>query len=140
MVGLEATTADRHAGHCGSKTGTATNSAMLFGRSAHIAGGTGNVSIAQNVVQNAVCLYVIGAAGGNMGEMADYLLEQADADVDGVLEAPRKTGGSKRHIHQQRKVSTVQEHSCYCCQKFGTCGGDQWACSEFRRRTAKTVA
>jgi hypothetical protein len=28
-----------------------------------------------------------------MGEMADYLLEQADADVDGVLEAPRKTGG-----------------------------------------------
>ena len=36
-----------------------------------------------------------------MGEMADYLLEQADADVDGVLEAPRKTGGSKRHIHQQ---------------------------------------
>jgi len=38
-----------------------------------------------------------------MGEMADYLLEHADYDVGGVLEAPRKTGGSKRHIHQQRK-------------------------------------
>lgn len=39
-----------------------------------------------------------------MGEMADYLLEHADADVDGVLEAQRKTGGSKRHIHQQTKA------------------------------------
>jgi hypothetical protein len=39
-----------------------------------------------------------------MGEMADYLLEQADADVNGVLEAPRKTGGSKQHKRTTAKV------------------------------------
>jgi hypothetical protein len=48
-----------------------------------------------------------------MGDMADYLLEQADADVDGVLEAPRKTGGSKRHVHQQSKAGS--EDSTQIC-------------------------
>jgi len=86
-----------------------------------------------NVGVNAVCLYVIGAAGGNMGEMADYLLEQADADVDGVREAPRKTGGSKRHIHQQpqhkicpscgQKLCIGEREECrrWCCEaSWGT--------------------
>lgn len=56
-----------------------------------------------------------------MGEMADFLLEQADADVDEVLEAPRKTGGSKRHIHQQAK-----ERHCSCVKS-----GSYWYCDHY---------
>jgi hypothetical protein len=71
-----------------------------------------------------------------MGEMADYLLEQADADVDGVLEAPRKTIGSKRHIHQQTKVKIT---CCFCGSKCVRIRGDsEWVkcsnCGELHRK------
>ena len=71
-----------------------------------------------------------------MGEMADYLLEQADADVNGVLEAPRKTGGSKQHIHQhtQPKICAhhVQFEDCVFFPGDVSCGEE--ACAAKPRR------
>ena len=54
-----------------------------------------------------------------MGEMADYLIEHADYDVGGVLEAPRKTGGSKRHIHQQPQLEMPceSEYILWCSMR-----------------------
>jgi len=54
-----------------------------------------------------------------MGEMADCLLEHADYYVGGVLEAPRKTGGNKRHIHQQAQVETIPPNCRICGCRIG---------------------
>lgn len=42
-----------------------------------------------------------------MGEMADYLSEQADYPWDRLGEELHKTGGSKQHTHQQAKCSML---------------------------------